>query len=64
VHRWFWIGDSQHFGDGFTLPLNTPITCMARTGARTPDHMDLFAVGKDTAVYSTYFDSNGGWSGT
>ena len=56
--RWFRLGDPS-FGDGFTLPLNTPIGCLARS----PDHMDLFAVGKDGAVYRTFWVSNGGWSG-
>jgi hypothetical protein len=54
--HWIRLGDPS-FGDGFTLPLNTPIGCLARTA----DHMDLFAVGKDSAVYSTtFFDSDPG----
>ena len=47
--HWFRIGD-PNFGDGFTLPLNTPIGVVSRNRA----HVDLFAVGKDTAVDTTY----------
>ena len=57
--HWFRIGD-PNFGDGFTLPLNTPIGVVSRNRA----HVDLFAVGKDTAVYTTFWDDNaGGWHG-
>jgi hypothetical protein len=56
--HWFRIAD-PNFGDGFTLPLNTPIAALSRV----PGHIDLFAVGKDTAVYSTFWDQNGGWNG-
>ncbi|WBM79373.1 hypothetical protein KIV56_13325 [Cryobacterium breve] len=55
-NRWFRIGD-PNFGDGFTLNQRTPISVVSRT----PDHVDLFAVGKDDAVYTTYYDTNGGW---
>lgn len=55
--HWYRIGDTS-FGDGFTLPLNTPITAISRK----PGHLDLFAVGKDSAVYWTYSD-NGNWIG-
>jgi hypothetical protein len=49
--------DDPNFSDGFTLPLNTPIGCLARTA----DNMALFAVGKDGAVYTTtFFDSDTG----
>jgi hypothetical protein len=65
IGQWRRVGDPG-FGDGFTLPLNTPIGCLARTA----DHVDLFAVGKDSAVYSTFFDRrqtspdpSDGWSG-
>jgi hypothetical protein len=56
--RQFRIGD-PNLGDGFTLRLNTPIACLSRVRS----HLDLFAVGKDTAVYTTYYDDNGGGHG-
>jgi hypothetical protein len=55
-HGWNRLADAN-FGDKFTLPVNTPIAAVSRV----PSHLDLFAVGKDTAVYSTYWDDNGGW---
>jgi galactan endo-1,6-beta-galactosidase len=30
--------------------------------ARTPDHVDLFAIGSDNRVYTTFWDTSGGWS--
>ncbi len=58
------VGDWQplhdpNFGDGFTLPLNTPIAAVSRK----PSHLDLFAVGKDGIVYTTNYDDTGGWLG-
>jgi hypothetical protein len=57
-NAWCQLGD-PNFGDGFTLPLNTPITAVSRK----PSHVDLLAVGKDGAVYTTSYDDNGGWIG-
>jgi hypothetical protein len=30
--------------------------------ARTPDHMDLFVIGFDNAIWSTWWDAQGGWN--
>ncbi len=30
--------------------------------ARTPDNLDLFVVGEDGGIYSTYWNSSGGWA--
>ena len=49
--HWFPLGDPS-FADGFTLSLNTPIAAISRG----PSHPDLFAVGKDGAVYMTSYD--------
>jgi hypothetical protein len=52
-HGWFRIGD-PHFFDGFTVNQRTKISAVARQ----PNHLDLFVVGKDDAVYSTWWDGN------
>ena len=31
--------------------------------SRNPNHLDLFTVGTDGVVYSTWWDANGGWAG-
>ena len=31
--------------------------------ARHPTHLDLFTVGTDNRIYSTWWDANGGWAG-
>ena len=54
--RWFRLADSR-FGDQFTIPPGSPISVLSRF----PEHLDLFAVGRDAAVYSTFWDANGGW---
>ena len=56
--RWFRLGDAR-FGDQFTVPPQSTITALSRF----PAHLDLFTVGRDKAVYSTFADDNGGWSG-
>ncbi len=58
-HGWFRIGDA-HFGDGFTVNQGTTIAAVARQ----PNHLDLFVIGKDGAIYSTWWDANvsgGAW---
>jgi hypothetical protein len=55
-NRWFRIID-PNFSDLFTVPPQSVVTCLTRF----QDHIDLFAVGRDSAVYSTFWDANGGW---
>jgi hypothetical protein len=54
---WFRLPD-PHFGDGFTIPPGAPVTALSRN----PNHIDLFVSGRDGAVYSTFWDANGGWT--
>jgi hypothetical protein len=55
--RWFRLADVR-FGDQFTVPIQSEITVLARL----TDHLDLFTVGRDSAVYSTFWDGGSGWS--
>ena len=57
LNQWLRLGD-PNFGDDFTLPLNTPIA----SRVTTPSRLELAAVGKDSAVYGTFFDNNA-WHG-
>ena len=54
--RWFRLVD-PNFGDLFTVPPQSEISVLSRY----PTHLDLFVVGRDSAVYSTFWDANGGW---
>ncbi|GLV60412.1 hypothetical protein KDH_72320 [Dictyobacter sp. S3.2.2.5] len=59
-HGWFSISD-PNFPDGFTVNQGTVVSAIARF----PEHLDLFVVGKDGAIYSTWWDANadgGRWS--
>ena len=56
--RWFRLGDAR-FGDQFTIPPHAPVNVLSRFA----EHLDLFAVGRDAAVYSTFWDAADGWSG-
>ena len=56
--HWFRLDDAR-FGDGFTLPPGSPVSAISRSAG----HLDLFASGRDGAVYSTFWDANSGWSG-
>ena len=51
--RWFRLIDPG-FADQFTVPPQSEISVLSRA----PDHLDLFTVGRDSAVYSTYWDGN------
>jgi hypothetical protein len=55
-NRWFRLIDTN-FGDQFTIPPGAPVTSLSRY----QDHIDLFVVGRDGGVYSTFWDANGGW---
>jgi len=55
-NHWFRLGDTN-FGDDFTVPPGSTISAMSRF----QDHIDLFVVGRDGGVYSTFWDANGGW---
>jgi hypothetical protein len=55
-NHWFRLADTN-FGDGFTVPPGSRVSTMSRF----QDHIDLFVVGRDSAVYSTFWDANGGW---
>jgi hypothetical protein len=54
--RWFRLTD-PNFGDQFTVPPQSELSVLSRY----PTHLDLFVVGRDSAVYSTFWDANGGW---
>jgi len=56
LNRWFRLAD-PHFGDAFTVPPLSQISVLSRY----PQHLDLFTVGRDEAIYSTVWDNNGGW---
>ena len=55
-NRWFRLIDTN-FGDGFTVPPQSTVSCLSRF----QNHIDLFVVGRDGGVYSTFWDANGGW---
>jgi hypothetical protein len=55
-NRWFRLADTN-FGDHFTVPPGSKISAMSRF----QDHIDLFVVGRDGGIYSTFWDANGGW---
>jgi hypothetical protein len=55
-NRWFRLADTN-FGDDFTIPPGAPVSSLSRYR----DHIDLFVAGRDGAVYSTFWDANGGW---
>jgi hypothetical protein len=57
-NHWFRLTDSN-FGDNFTIPPGAPVSCVSRY----QDHIDLFVMGRDGAMYSTFWDANGGWFG-
>ena len=57
--HWYPLNDAN-FGDGFTLPPGTTVSAVSRQ----PECIDLFAVGKDGAVYTTFtFNGSKGWNG-
>ena len=55
-NRWFRLTDNN-FPDGFTVPPGSRVWSLSRF----KDHIDLFVVGRDGGVYSTFWDANGGW---
>ncbi|MBO1766110.1 hypothetical protein [Allobranchiibius sp. GilTou38] len=55
--QWFWLGD-DNFADQFKIPVGSQISCVNRA----PDLIDLFAVGLDGGVYSTFWNAGGGWN--
>jgi hypothetical protein len=55
-NSWFRLAD-PNFGDGFTIPPGAPVSALSRYS----DHIDLFVAGRDGAIYSTFWDANGGW---
>jgi hypothetical protein len=56
--HWFRLED-PNFGDHFTIPPGSPVTCLSRFR----DHIDLFVTGRDGGVYSTFWDASSGWFG-
>ena len=56
--HWFRLAD-PNFGDQFTVPPGSKISAMTRF----KDHIDLFVVGRDGAVYTTWWDNSTGWAG-
>ena len=57
-NHWFRLGD-PNFGDNFTVPPGSRVSALSRF----QDHIDLFVMGRDGGVYSTFWDANGGWFG-
>ena len=55
--HWFRLAD-PNFGDGFTIPEGAPVSVVSRTES----NIDLFVSGRDGAVYSNFWNSNG-WNG-
>jgi hypothetical protein len=55
-NHWFRLVDTN-FPDSFTVPPGSVVSSMSRF----QDHIDLFVVGRDGGVYSTFWDANGGW---
>jgi hypothetical protein len=56
-NRWFRLIDANFF-DEFTVPPQSELSVLSRY----PNHMDLFVVGRDSAIYSTFWDAIGNWS--
>jgi len=55
---WYRVTDPS-YGDQFTVPPGSPITAVSRY----PEHLDLFVVGRDGGVYTTWWDQKGDWPG-
>jgi len=53
-HNWFRIGP-----DWANVPTNSVVTAVARK----PDQIDLFVVGHNGGIYSTWWNPNDGWDG-
>ena len=53
-HNWFRIGPNW---------ANVPQRSVVTAIARTPDQIDLFVVGHDGGIYSTWWNSSDGWEG-
>ena len=53
-HNWFRIGQPQH-----NVPPGSVVTAIARN----PDQIDLFVVGHNGGIYSTWWNPNDGWEG-
>jgi hypothetical protein len=51
-HNWFRIGQPEH---------NVPRNSVVSVVARNPDQLDLFVVGNDGGIYSTWWNPNDGW---
>jgi hypothetical protein len=51
-HNWFRIGREEN---------NFPVGSVVTAIARSPDQMDLFVVGTDGGIYSTWWNPNDGW---
>ena len=56
--EWYRLTDPS-YGDQFTVPPGSTVTALSRFR----DHIDLFVVGREGGIYSTFWDNNGGWHG-
>lgn len=56
LNHWFRLADTN-FGDHFTVPPGSRISALSRF----ENHIDLFVMGRDGGIYSTFRDANGGW---
>ena len=55
-NHWFRLGDTNYW-DNFTAEPGSPIAALSRF----KDHIDLFVVGRDGGIYSTFWDASSGW---
>src|SRR5438552_3737003 len=49
--------ETEEMRMGNSFPIDNTVTAVART----PDHLDLFAVGPDGLVQTTWWDTSEGW---
>src|SRR5436305_3997440 len=50
--------ETEEMRMGNSFPIGNTVTAVART----PDHLDLFAVGPDGGVQTTWWDTSEGWA--
>jgi hypothetical protein len=65
IYSTSWDAASNWAGDWFGVPggAATSLGSLVTVIARNPDHLDLFVTGTDGQIYSTYWDTAGGWAG-
>jgi hypothetical protein len=58
LNQWFRLGDSN-FWDNFTVPPGSKVYAQTRD----PNIIDLFVIGRDSGVYTTFWTAEGDWPG-